>query len=256
MVYLKKGCEGTDNPVSDPKPLPKLNPRHPRAYLAVLGWALVDPHRMYRYRQTHGDAELQYIGVWLTMVLLWIPLLIPFVAHVMNLVPLNDTIATTFIVLFPISIFYVQQRSDLAGALLCLLFFFMHAIDKSATDGNTTIAFVAHFSLITAFSVAVVVSNATVEPPFPSVAFLILVAGVGAWVAWHVGGNGFLRGFVVGGFVSALWAPLSIETGIRLRRIYRRGGWSPLPFVAVFLTIVGILALVWLYLLGGWHHLA
>lgn len=246
----------TDESLPKLTKLTKLNPRNPLAYLDVMLWSMIEPHRMYRYRQTHGDPELQYIGVWLTTVLFWIPLLIPTIGHLLNRVPLNDTIATTFVVLFPISIFYVQQRADLAGALLCLLFFMMHTIDKSAADGNTAIALVGHFGLIASFSTAVVVSSATVKPPFPSVAFLILVAGVGAWVGWHVGGNGMLRGFAVGAFFSAVWAPLSIESGIHLRRIYRKGGRSILPWVALVVTLMGMAVLIWLYWLGGWQSLA
>lgn len=236
--------------------LPKLNPRHPAAYVMVFWWALIDPHRMYRYRQVYGNAELQYIGVWLTTILFWIPLFVPTVGHLMRWVPLDNTVATLFVVLLPISILYVQQRSDLAGALLCLLFYFMHIIDKSAADGNTVIALVGHVGVLLAFSLAVVVSNATVEPPFPSVAFVIVSAGVGAWVAWHVGGHGFLRGFAVGALASALWAPVGIETGIRLRRIYRHGGRSWLPTIALIFAAAGFLVLIGLYWLGGWYRLS
>lgn len=218
-------------------------------------WVFWRPGNIHRYRQHYGLADLQYFGIWLTMALLWAPLLVPASAHVFNVVPLNNTVSTIFLVSFASSIWYIYTRIDLAGALLGVLFFHIHLIDKSAADGARDIALMGQFALIAAYSAPVVVSNATVEPAFPTSAFIVLLAGVGTWVAWHVGGSGFIVGLFVGLLVAMLWAPLILESGAYLRRLYRRpAGTRFLPLLAALLTTFSSFVLFWLYWLYPWER--
>lgn len=238
-----------------PPPTPSLlNRRHPWSYLRVLYWCFVDPRAMYAYRRHHGNDDLQYIGIWLTTLFLWIPLLIPAISMLLGLVELNPTVSTIFLLSFSSGVWFLYARADLSGALLGILFFHIHLIDKSATDVDLRVALLAQFALITAYSTAVVVSNATVTPSSPISVFIVVLAGVGAWVGWHVGGAGFGSGLLLGIFFSTLWAPFVLETGAHLRHIYREPQrTSFMPMVSALITAASVGVLVWLYWLGGWR---
>jgi hypothetical protein len=236
-----------------PAPAP-LNRRRVYSYLRVLYWCFVEPRTMYAYRHHYGQADLQYIGIWLTPLFLWIPLLIPAISMLFGLVDLNPTVSTIFLLSFSSGVWYLYARADLSGALLGILFFHVHLIDKSAVDVNLGVGLLAQFALIAAYSTAVVVGNATVNPGSPISVFIVVLAGVGTWVAWHVGGAGFATGLLLGAFFSAVWAPFVMETGWHLRHIYREPQrTSFMPMVAALITAASVGALVWLFWLGGWR---
>lgn len=219
-------------------------------------WAFLRPEDMYRFRQHYGSADLQYIGLWLTALFLWVPLLIPAVSMLLGLVALNPTVSTIFLLSFGSGIWYLYARADLSGALLGILFFHVHLIDKSAVDVDLRVALFAQLGLIAAYSAAVVVSNATVDPSLPTSVFIVVLAGVGMWTAWHVGGAGFWKGLALGAFFSAVWAPFVLETGAHLRHIYRQPERvSFMPLVSALVSAASVGLLIWLYWLGGWRAL-
>jgi hypothetical protein len=234
--------------------IPELNELYPIDYWRLLRWTFVSPQTIVRYRAQYGNESLHVIGCWLTTGFIWLPLLFPIVGYFSNRVPLSSTVATIFIVALPTSAWFIYTRQDLLGAALGAIFYIIHVIDKSAADGDVRVALVANVAIATALVFPMIISLAATSslamPPF-----VVLSLGVGSWVAIHVGGDGFVRGFLIGAVICLPFLPIVASLTYALQRRFVAGKRFRLMPMSVVVSIVANAVLCWVYLLGGWDVL-
>ena len=232
--------------------LPELSAYRPGDYLRLLNWIFLKPECLQRYKTQYGKNGLDRIGTWLTLFALWVPLTIPILGHTLQCVPLSDTVATIFLVAMPISAWFVYTRNDMVGAQLSVLFLMIHVVDKSAADGDVNVAFAGNAMLQLAFLIGLLTAIPTQQNWWPMVGFLITSAGAGTWVAFHVGGQGLVLGFVIAMLMAVVWSPVVVVMALRLENRFGEGWRSVLvPFLAL-VVLVAQIVLVWIYLLDGW----
>lgn len=232
----------------------ELNHLYPIDYWRLLKWTLMSPRTLVRYRTQYGDDSLHIIGCWLATGLIWLPLLFPMIGYFTERVPLSSTVATIFVVALPMSFWFVYTRKDLLGAALGAFFYIIHVIDKSAADGDVRVAFVANiaiaFALICPTIISLAATSSLALPPFFG-----LSLGIGSWVAIHVGGEGFIRGFLIGAAITIPFMPAVAKLTYQLQNRYFAGKRHWFIMASIGLTIVSNAILCWIYVLGGWDVL-
>lgn len=224
-------------------------------HLKVLFWVLWKPDIVTRYKLQYGEGALHRVGAWLTTGFFWIPLGFPTLGYFAKRAPLSSTVVTIFMVALPLSAWFVYTRTDLAGSILGVLFYFIHIVDKTAANGDVVVAVAAEVALSIAFLLPLIVSIATTEDYWPMMAMVAIAAGSGTWVALHVGGRGFAWGFSVGLLAFLLVLPLVIELSLILKKRYQKNQRSPVVLSIAALALLAYGVLVWIYMLGGWDIL-
>jgi hypothetical protein len=79
--------------IATPQRLSALNPLD---YLRLLWWVLVMPQDLNTYKNRFGDIDNEHIGKWLFSSLTWLPLLMPTLALVLELIPYRIAMTPEF----------------------------------------------------------------------------------------------------------------------------------------------------------------
>lgn len=234
--------------------IPEVSILYPIDYWRLLTWIFINPKTIVRYRTQYGADSLHEIGSWLATAFIWLPLLFPIIGYFTEQVPLSSTVATIFVVALPMSAWFVYTRKDLLGAALGAVFFVIHVIDKTAADGDVKVSFIASVALSITFIVPTIISLAVTNSLAMS-PFIVLCLGVGSWVSLHVGGEGFIKGFLIGAMISLPMIPFITKLTYLIQRYYQNGKRSLFTYLGLLITILSYATLIWIYILDGWESL-
>lgn len=240
---------------------------NPLVQFQLLWWLLIQPEKFVDYREKVGEKNAKKAGAWLASTLIWLPLLIPTLASALHTMPLSNS-ATASI------------QFTFLSAIIMLAWLFTALFGDGNGDAAMGLAFVVSFAIAFISAIGGLVGIALFYTRFGStiigvgvatfivasvfagvVAFGIadIVAGIIAFgVAFGVTVGSLFSSTSVGavvGMIFGIFGVMAISQFVIENNFetHRSSSISKFLFILVILSYT---ALVWIYLLGGWHFLS
>lgn len=268
-----------------------FSPWNPLNHLRLLWWVFVKPERLHAYRNWRGRDVVKGVGVWLSSVLLWLPLFIPLLGVGIGTIPTAERPIPLWLIGLGVIVGWLltgalaSREKDLTGGRwretfgvvfstaflfalglaigigfsmgLAAAFDMVNIVEVGTVFGSLgVVVFVVAFGL--AFGIAIVIAD-TVAFAGAFIVTPLLAFLVSGQVAFGIGFVGvflsiFLLTFCIA-FATGFAAALVLSPTLA-RTVERSPGsaWGvAFRLIGLALLVVSYAVLVWLFLLGGWR---